>query len=124
MKIDINEKDITPIYRQIMNGIIEKVATGFLHEEGQAPSVREIAINSHVNPNTVARAYQELINTQILFVKRGIGNFVSKGGKNICKNKIIENTKYGIKKEIERLRNLGFSKEDINKLIKDIRSEK
>ena len=124
MKIDINEKENIPIYQQIVNGIVEKIATGFLKENKQAPSVREIAINSHVNPNTVARAYQELISTKILFVKRGIGNFVNKDAQILCKNMIIENTKSGIKKEINRLRNLGFSKEDINKLIKDIRSEK
>lgn len=56
--IDLTSR--TPIYEQIYNKIIELIISGTLVENSQLPSVRSLAKDAGVNPNTVAKAYQEL----------------------------------------------------------------
>jgi GntR family transcriptional regulator len=65
-----------PIYLQICDLIIDKVLRKEWQEEQRIPSVREIAINLEVNPNTVMRSYLYLDEKQILYMKRGIGYYI------------------------------------------------
>ena len=67
-----------PIYLQIADAICERILTGIWPEGGRIPSVRECGISLEVNPNTVARSYDELSTDGIIHNKRGIGYFVSK----------------------------------------------
>ncbi len=64
------------IYLQIVDYICEKVLLGEYRPEDKIPSVRELAVQLEVNPNTVARAYEHLRQHQIIFDKRGIGYFI------------------------------------------------
>lgn len=74
-------KESRPIYLQIADRITEEILQGIYPEEERIPSVREYAAMVEVNANTVVRAYDYLQNQDIIFNKRGIGYFVSKGGK-------------------------------------------
>src|SRR5688572_13682656 len=65
------------IYLQIANYMSEGILTNKWAEEDKIPSVRDMAIELQVNPNTVMRAYVHLQNKQIIFNKRGLGFFVS-----------------------------------------------
>lgn len=73
----INPSDPAPIWRQIEEGIRRLIALGALHPGGAVPSVRDLARDLRVNPNTVARAYQRLSEGGVLMVKRGEGTFVA-----------------------------------------------
>jgi len=73
----INPADPAPIWRQIEDGVRRLIALGALAPGGAVPSVRDLARDLRVNPNTVARAYQRLTDTGVLSVKRGEGTFVS-----------------------------------------------
>jgi GntR family transcriptional regulator len=73
----IDPKDAVPIWRQIEEGVRHLVASGALRPGGTLPSVREMARDLSVNPNTVVKAYQRLTDAGILVVKRGEGTFVS-----------------------------------------------
>ena len=73
----INPSDPAPIWRQIEEGIRRLIALGALHPGGPIPSVRDLARDLRVNPNTVARAYQRLSEGGVLMVKRGEGTFVA-----------------------------------------------
>lgn len=67
-----------PIYEQIYENIINLIVKGRLAENDQLPSVRAFAKDAGVNPNTVAKAYQELERTGIIYSVPGRGSFISK----------------------------------------------
>jgi GntR family transcriptional regulator len=74
---DINPSDAAPIWRQIEEGIRRMITLGTLSPGSAVPSVRDLAKSVRVNPNTVARAYQHLIDAGVLTVKRGEGTYVA-----------------------------------------------
>jgi GntR family transcriptional regulator len=74
---DINPSDAAPIWRQIEEGIRRMITLGTLAPGGLVPSVRDLAKALRVNPNTVARAYQRLVDAGVLTVKRGEGTYVA-----------------------------------------------
>lgn len=76
-----------PIYLQIADAICERILTGIWPEGGRIPSVRECGISLEVNPNTVARSYDELSTDGIIHNKRGIGYFVSPGARDIIRER-------------------------------------
>ncbi len=65
-----------PIYLQIVQGIKHQVATGALKPGEQLPSVRELAATLRINPNTVARAYDQLDSDQVITTQQGRGTYV------------------------------------------------
>ncbi len=73
----IDPKDAVPIWRQIEEGVRHLVASGALRPGGTVPSVRDMARDLSVNPNTVVKAYQRLTDAGVLVVKRGEGTFVA-----------------------------------------------
>ena len=73
----INPSDPAPIWRQIEEGVRRMIALGALQPGAAVPSVRDLARDLRVNPNTVARAYQRLTEGGVLSVKRGEGTYVA-----------------------------------------------
>ncbi len=73
----IDPKDAVPIWSQIEAGMRRLVASGLLAPGAGAPSVRDLARELGVNPNTVAKAYQRLTDAGVLEVRRGEGTYVS-----------------------------------------------
>jgi len=74
---DINPTNAAPIWRQIEEGMRRMISLGSLSPGDTVPSVRELAQQLRVNPNTVARAYQRLTEGGVFSVRRGEGTFVS-----------------------------------------------
>jgi GntR family transcriptional regulator len=74
---DINATDAAPIWRQIEEGMRRMIALGALKPGDTVPSVRDLAQQLRVNPNTVARAYQRLTEHGVFAVRRGEGTFVA-----------------------------------------------
>jgi GntR family transcriptional regulator len=66
-----------PIYRQIQDQIRYAVAAGLLHAGEQLPTVRALAVELSVNPNTVIKAYTELERAGVLATEQGSGTFVA-----------------------------------------------
>jgi GntR family transcriptional regulator len=75
--LSIDPADAVPIWRQIEHGVRRLVASGTLRAGTAAPSVRELAQDLGVNPATVSKAYQRLIDAGLLEVRRGEGTFVA-----------------------------------------------
>jgi GntR family transcriptional regulator len=75
LRIDTN--DGTPIYLQIIDQIKRSVALGRLKPEDALPSVRQLALDLTINPNTVARAYLELEHEGVIYKRQGQGTYVS-----------------------------------------------
>jgi GntR family transcriptional regulator len=69
-----------PIYEQIVEHIRDSVAAGVYRPQEPLPSIRELAVQLIVNPNTVQRAYQELDRQGLITTRRGLGAFVADNG--------------------------------------------
>ena len=70
-------KSGVPFYRQIMDQVLGGVASGALGASDQLPTVRQLAVDLAVNPNTVVRAYRELEIRGVLETQQGTGTFIS-----------------------------------------------
>lgn len=77
MLIRIDDKDPRPIYQQIVDEVRRGLVTGTLSEGDPMPSVRQLAAELKVNPNTVQQAYRELERDGVVYVRRGQGTFVA-----------------------------------------------
>ena len=77
----MNFKDNKAIYLQIADRIGDQILSGVLVPEGKVPSVRELAAEIEVNANTVARTYDHLQQSGVIYTKRGLGFFVSPDAK-------------------------------------------
>ena len=75
--ISISPTDPRPIYVQIMDEVRRALVVGTLEPQAPLPSVRQLAADLRVNPNTVQQAYRELEREGLVFVRRGQGTFVS-----------------------------------------------
>jgi GntR family transcriptional regulator len=75
--VEIDPADPAPIWRQIEEQVRRLVATGVLAPGAPVPSVRELSKSLRVNPATVAKAYQRLVDAGVLAVRRGEGTYVA-----------------------------------------------
>ena len=71
--------DGQPIYRQLRDRVVHMILDGVLKEGDPLPSVRNVAAEYRVNPLTVLKAYQELVDEELVEKKRGLGMFVKAG---------------------------------------------
>jgi len=117
--MDIKFNDKTPIYLQIMDLIKMDIVTGKLKSKDKLPSVREMAGNLNVNPNTLQRSYQELERLKIVYTQRGMGTFVGEE-KDMVDNIKKEMAKEVIDSFILRMKSLGFTD---NEIIKSVSNE-
>ena len=75
--ITVNYRDPRPIYEQIKENVIKLIVTQSLKKDDRLPSVRELAVELAINPNTIQRAYRELESEGYIYVVAGRGTFVS-----------------------------------------------
>jgi GntR family transcriptional regulator len=75
--------DGQPIYRQLRDRVVAMILDGVLNEGDPLPSVRNVAAEFRVNPLTVLKAYQELVDEELVEKKRGLGMFVKAGARNL-----------------------------------------
>ena len=78
--IQINFRDARPIYEQVRDGFRQLILTGVLPADSKMPSVRELASQLTINPNTIQRAYRELETEGYIVSVPGRGSFVRERG--------------------------------------------
>ena len=83
------------IYNQIADRLCDEILAGTYQDDERIPSVREYAVLLQVNTNTAVKAYDELARSEIIYNKRGLGYFVTKG----AKKKILRERKKVFMKE-------------------------
>jgi GntR family transcriptional regulator len=81
--MDNEWNDSRPIYRQLRDRVVAMILDGVLKEGDPLPSVRNVAAEYRLNPLTVLKAYQQLVDEQLVEKKRGLGMFVSAGTRNL-----------------------------------------
>src|SRR5260370_5325579 len=75
--------DGQPIYRQLRDRVVAMILDGVLNEGDPLPSVRTVAAEYRVNPITVLKGYQQLVDEQLVETKRGRGMFINAGARNL-----------------------------------------
>lgn len=111
----LDYKDRRPIYEQVVEKLQELMVCGALPEDGQLPSVRSLAMELSINPNTIQRAYAELERQGYIYTVKGKGSFAA-GSSDMKENKKREILKK-LSEVIEEAARLGISAEDLKLLI-------
>lgn len=114
MALQGNWNSREPIYRQLRDRAAERILDGDWPEGEAAPSVRKIANDLRVNPITVSRAWQMLVDEQLLEVRRGLGMYVAAGARERLRE--AERKRF-LEREwpamVERIDRLGLRFEDL-----------
>lgn len=105
-----------PIYEQIYNKVIELIISGTLKENDQLPSVRNFAKDAGVNPNTVAKAYQELERNGVIYSLQGRGSFIAKPDSAVFQKSALAEFDKSVIHAVKR----GISAGELKKRIDDI----
>ena len=89
----IDYKSRKPIYEQIVNGMKQMIISGVLERDEQLPSVRQLAGELAINPNTIQKAYAELERQGVIYSLKGRGSFVGSSLaelRNVQKTELLE----------------------------------
>ena len=81
--MDREWSDSQPIYRQLRDRVVAMILDGVLKEGDPLPSVRNVAAEYRVNPLTVLKGYQQLVDEELVESKRGLGMFVKAGARHL-----------------------------------------
>jgi GntR family transcriptional regulator len=99
--------DSQPIYRQLRDRVVAMILDGVLKEGDPLPSVRNVAAEFRVNPLTVLKSYQQLVDDQLVVKRRGLGMFVNVGAREMLleaeRKKFLEEEWPRIHATIQRL---------------------
>jgi len=111
MLIQIDYQDKRPIYEQVVEKMQNLIVRGILGADDKIPSVRSLAIELSINPNTIQKAYQELERMGYIYTVKGRGNFVSgpDNWKDDHKSECLEE----LDKIVARLYTLGVDESEI-----------
>lgn len=117
--------DGQPIYRQLRERVVAMILDGVLREGDPLPSVRTVAAEYRINPITVLKAYQQLVDEQLVEMKRGRGMFINAGARELLlrgeRQKFLEEQWPRIAATIQRL---GLTAEELlNAAAKDTSEE-
>ena len=112
--MSVTWNDNVPIYRQLRERVVAMILDGALNEGDALPSVRQVAADYQINPLTVSKAYQELVDEQLVEKRRGLGMFVtdeaSKKLRGSERERFLTEEWPAVAERIERL---GLSIEDL-----------
>lgn len=117
MVFQVQPDSQVPIYEQIAAQVVFGVAAGDLPPGELVPSVRDLAQRLLVNPNTVARAYQDLERLGVLETKRGLGMQVAAEAQQLCDARRREIIRGRLRATLREAASGGLSAEDIHELI-------
>ena len=118
--MDTNWNDSLPIYRQLRDRVVAMILEGVLNDGDPLPSVRSVAAEYRLNPLTVLKGYQQLVDEQLVEKRRGRGMFVTEGARRaLMKDERQHFLEEEWPKIAGRIQRLGFEpKELLDKLDK------
>ena len=119
MTIRVRPDSPDPIYEQIAGQVVFAVASGDLAPGELIPSVRDLAVQLTVNPNTVTRAFQELERLGVIAARRGLGMAVTPDAPQLCRNRRKELIRDRVRETVREASSAGLLATDVHKLIDD-----
>lgn len=117
--ISVDVKSRVPIYEQIVESVRDAVLKGLLLTDDPLPSVRSLASELAINPNTIQKAYTELDKLKIVYTVPGRGSFIASNTKEI-ENEHIEKILSEIRSSFAEMRSLGVEKEKIMEILDEV----
>lgn len=117
--INLDYQGRTPIYEQIVSNIERYVALGVLKSNEKMPSIRELAANLGINPNTVKKAYDILESKKVITTISTKGTFISDSFKEVLALKKEEEIEK-LKERVNSMLALGIDKKQILEVIENI----
>lgn len=113
--IILDYKDRRPIYEQVAEKLEELMLLGILGENEPLPSVRSLAMELSINPNTIQRAYAELERQGYIYTVKGKGSFVAENS--VMKEKRKKDLLIKVSEVIDEAIRLGISGEEIKNMV-------
>jgi GntR family transcriptional regulator len=113
-----------PYYRQIILQVEMAIADGRLRPGSRLPTVRGLAVNLEINPNTVARAYQELERRGIVTTQQGTGTFISDREIDLTSAEREQTLRRLVQSLLSHAAGYGFTIDDVIEFLKTIREER
>ena len=112
-----------PVYRQIIDQILGGIASGKLAVGDQIPTVRQVAVDLTINPNTVVRAYREMEIRGVLETQQGTGTFIA--SKKVEQSEVERSRRLAqlVTEFVARAGSAGFSVEELMEQLNDLRAE-
>ena len=117
MHIHIQAQGGVPIYLQVMQQIKYLVASGRLQPGDELPSIRTLAEQLIVNPNTIARAYRELETAGVVEKRRTAGTFVAEAGSPLARKERLKLLKQRVDQLLVEAFQMGFGLDEVLKFV-------
>lgn len=117
MWIHVDPTSGVPMYLQITEQVRSAAATGVLQEGETLPSVRELAVELAINPNTVARAYRELQREGVITVERGTGTRISPRPPAISDDEVATRLQSAARRLAIEAYSLGVSRDELARAV-------
>ena len=123
--METNWSDNQPIYRQLRDRVVAMILEDSLKEGDPLPSVRSVAAEYQINPLTVLKGYQSLVDEGLVEKRRGLGMFVREGARrNLMKNEREQFLKNEWPQILQRIQRLGLELQELAKAENDARAKK
>lgn len=119
--LELNFKSGVPICDQIVNGFIRMKALGLVESGEQMPSVRQLAVELSVNPNTIQKAYQMLEGNGIIYSVKGKGSFISSDA--AADIAVIKSAKKDFRRAAVSAKELGLKRDELIEIIDEVCTE-
>lgn len=114
----IDSRSRVPIYEQLGQNILSLVASGALGPDDQLPSVRSLARELGINPNTVQKAYQELESQGVIYQAAGRGSFIAPS--DLLSDAIVSRSLETLRPPLYDARRAGVKKEQVIRLVEEL----
>lgn len=111
----MNASSGVPLYIQLMEQVKHAVETGALRPGDQLPTIRTLAQELVMNPNTVVRAYRELEHEGIVELRHGLGAFISDSVEE--RSKLLRRAQAIVQSAVERIGSMGVTEEEVRRLF-------
>jgi GntR family transcriptional regulator len=117
--LTVDARSGVPIYQQIVEQVKRSTALGVLLPGEQLPTVKQLALDLTINPNTVARAYRDLERDGVIETSPGRGSFVRGDGtaESSAKVAAVDVARRAIEDAVREAKSMGLSREEVRKVV-------
>ncbi len=117
MVLRLNPASGIPLYVQLVEQVKHAIETGAIQAGEQLPSVRKMAEDLLINPNTVARAYQDLEREGIIELKHGLGAFIRDSM--VARARLMQKAQNVLRSALDRLESFDLADDEIRRLVEN-----
>ena len=117
MVLRLNPASGIPLYLQLIEQVKHAIETGAIRAGEQLPSVRQMAEDLVINPNTVARAYRDLEQEGIIELKHGSGAFIRESM--VARSRLMQKAQTVLGTALDRLESFDLSEDEIRRLVEN-----